>query len=336
MSEIRYYHVTPTEGVKPVADLAATLLLRGSGGYVWVDLHDPSREQLAALALPFGIHPLTVDDCLDSDQVPKSEDFPTYTFVLVNSYRLADDVLEVDEVDVVFGGDFVLSVHGHAPPHPRFLDSLDQLGGLGHAVERPEMLVHALLDLATDRKLAVIDAIQDRLGVAEDALVEAPEAAELGPLLRLRKDLLILRKGLFREREILIKLTRRDAPFIGERSVYHFRDILDHLTKLYETVDVAREMVANAMELYLSTVNNQMAQAANRTNVTVRRLTLITTVFMPLTLLAGIGGMSEWSMMTGPDNWRISYPIFVAAMVVIGLLSYRILLRIERSDPDGR
>jgi magnesium transporter len=83
------------------------------------------------------------------------------------------------------------------------------------------------------------------------------------------------------------------------------------------------------MEMYLSMLNNQMTKAANETNVTVRRLTFITTIFMPLTLLAGIGGMSEWSMMTGPENWRIAYPAFLLAMVVIGFASYYLLNRLE-------
>jgi magnesium transporter len=77
-----------------------------------------------------------------------------------------------------------------------------------------------------------------------------------------------------------------------------------------------------------------MAQAANRTNRTVRRLTLITTIFMPLTLIAGIGGMSEWSMMTGPENWRIAYPAFIAGMVVIGVINFFLLRWIESRYPD--
>jgi magnesium transporter len=79
-------------------------------------------------------------------------------------------------------------------------------------------------------------------------------------------------------------------------------------------------------------LNNRMTKAANETNATVRRLTFITTIFMPLTLLAGIGGMSEWSMMTGPANWRITYPIFLAVMVLIGIVNYFLLNRFEKKD----
>ena len=87
------------------------------------------------------------------------------------------------------------------------------------------------------------------------------------------------------------------------------------------------------MEMYLSMLNNQMNKVANETNATVRRLTFITTIFMPLSLLAGIGGMSEWSMMTGPENWRISYPAFLAAMVVLGLANYFFIKWFESRRP---
>jgi magnesium transporter len=86
------------------------------------------------------------------------------------------------------------------------------------------------------------------------------------------------------------------------------------------------------MEMYLSILNNQMTQAANSTNQTVRRLTFITTIFMPLTLLAGVGGMSEWSMMTGPENWRIAYPLFLLGMAVLGFISYQLLKWFEKKN----
>src|SRR5450756_2914380 len=155
-------------------------------------------------------------------------------------------------------------------------------------------------------------------------------------MIRLRRDLLSLRKSLFHEREILVKICRKDSPFISELAIYHFRDIYDHLTKFFETCEMNRDILTSLMEMFLSLINNRMADVANRTNMSVRRLTLITTVFMPLTLLAGVGGMSEWSMMTGPPNWRIAYPLFLLAMVVIGGANYYLLRRIERQDEKRR
>ncbi len=148
--------------------------------------------------------------------------------------------------------------------------------------------------------------------------------------MRLRRSLLGIRKSLFHEREILVKICRRDSPFITEATIYHFRDIYDHLVKFVEVIEVCREMIGTLMELHMSLVNNELARVGNRTNQVVRRLTFITTIFMPLSFLAGVGGMSEWSMMTGPRNWRIAYPAFLGAMVIIGVGSYFILRWIER------
>ena len=148
----------------------------------------------------------------------------------------------------------------------------------------------------------------------------------------LRRALLLLRKSLFHEREILVKICRRDSPFISEPAIYHFRDIYDHLTKFFEFSEMNRDILTSLMEIHLSLTNNRMTRVANRTNSSVRRLTLITTVFMPLTLLAGIGGMSEWSMMTGPANWKLAYPLFLLGMAVIGGANYFLLRWVERRD----
>ncbi len=139
-----------------------------------------------------------------------------------------------------------------------------------------------------------------------------------------------LRKSLFHEREILVKICRKDSPFITEKAIYHYRDIADHLVGFFELTESYRDIVTSLMEMYLSMLNNQMSKAANATNTTVRRLTIITTIFMPLTLLAGIGGMSEWTMMTGAENWRIAFPAFLLAMVVIGFGNYYLLQWLEK------
>ena len=129
-----------------------------------------------------------------------------------------------------------------------------------------------------------------------------------------------------------MKICRKDSPFITEKSIYDFRDIYDHLAKFFEEAEIFREMISSFMEIYLSMMNNRMAILANRTNRFMRRLTLLTTIFMPLTLLAGIGGMSEWSMMTGPANWKISYSLFLLLMAIIGVVNYLLLKRYESKD----
>jgi Mg2+ and Co2+ transporter CorA len=120
--------------------------------------------------------------------------------------------------------------------------------------------------------------------------------------------------------ELAIERARQGSAFL-------MHIILDHITKFFELTETYRDTVTSLMELHTSMLSNLMANTSNETNTAVRRLTFITTIFMPLTLLAGIGGMSEWSMMTGPANWKIAYPAFLLAMTVIGIANYYLLIR---------
>jgi magnesium transporter len=193
-----------------------------------------------------------------------------------------------------------------------------------------------ILDFTVDKKFAAIEAVQDEIDSAEEGILQDTPAFKVESLMQLRRVLLALRKSLFHEREILIKICRKDSPYISEKSIYHFRDIYDHLVKFFEVTEVYREMITSLMEMYLSLINNHMARVSNRTNRSVRRLTLITTIFMPLTLLSGIFGMSEWSMMTGPDNWKIAYPIFFLCLGLVALGSWMLLRRAEAKAAPPR
>ena len=122
-----------------------------------------------------------------------------------------------------------------------------------------------------------------------------------------------------------------DCPFINEKAIFAFRDVYDHLAKFFELSESYREIVTSLMELYTSLLNNVMTKVSNETNTSVRRLTLITTIFMPLTLIASIGGMSEYTMMTGGDlNWKLAYFCLMIGLIVIAIINFFFLRRLER------
>jgi magnesium transporter len=331
VSKVRFFRVAPEGELEPQPSLDAALGAVGAGGFLWLDYVDPSREQLDALVGPLGIHPLSIEDCFDDQQVPKIDLFPNNAFVLVNGYGYGDQVLATDELDFFLGKNFLVSVSGRGVVGDGFRESLDSRisQDLETARKGPDFLLHTILDFVVDGKFGAIEALEDDINAAEEAMLADAPAFHLQDLMHLRRALLALRKSLYHERELLIKICRRDCPFISEAAIYHFRDIYDHLAKFFELIEMNRDIVTSLTEMYLSLINNQMALVANRTNRTVRRLTLITTIFMPLTLLAGVGGMSEWSMMTGPENWRTAYPAFLAGMVAIGVASFFALRWIE-------
>jgi magnesium transporter len=330
----RYFCIAPGKGLEKVASLLEVLSMRQGNKFIWIDFTDPGAEDLNALVEPLGLHPLAIEDCLDEDQVPKMEEFPGHTFILFNRYRPVDGAASVEEVNFFLGERFLVSVHSHGQGDKLFADHLETTvrRDLEEARRGPDFLLEVMLDDIVDEKFAAIEALQDQLDLAEEEILKENGNFKPVKLMQLRRNLLVIRKSLVYEREILVKLCRRDSPYIGDKAIYEFRDIYDHLAKFFEVIEICRELIATIMEIHLSMINNRMAMVANRTNHVVRRLTMITTVFMPLTMLAGIGGMSEWSMMTGAQNWRVAYPLFMAAMAVIGIANYYLLKWFDAKD----
>jgi magnesium transporter len=275
-----------------------------------------------------------VEDCMDERQVPKIEHFPNNTFVIFNAFSYAEKTLHIDEINFFIGKNFLITVSGLNSDSRKPLENIERIvsNDTVNAKIGPAFLMHIVMDYIVDQKFDACEALEDELQVAEEGVLDHPSTFNPTELLRLRKYLLNLRKSLYHEREILVKICRLDCPFITEKAIFHYRDIYDHLSKFFELTDTYREIVTSLMELYTSLLNNMMTRMSNDTNTSVRRLTLITTVFMPLTLLAGVGGMSEWSMMTGPDNWKLAYPLFLLGMVVIGITNYYLIKRLEKKE----
>jgi len=332
MPESSFYHISSKGKLSCVATLSEALAAAKNGGFAWVDYRQPTKEELSVLIGSLGLHPLSIDDCIDKNQVPKIENFPGNTFIIFNAFSYTDRELSVDEVDMFIGEKFLITVSGYDPEARRPLKDIQRIVELDieSARQGPAFLMHVIMDHIVDQKFVTIEALEGELEAAEEAMLAAPANFNPGEMLRLRRELLALRKSLFHEREILVKICRKDCPFISEKAIFHYRDIYDHLAKFFELTEAYRDIVTSLMELYTSMLSNLMAKTSNETNATVRRLTFITTIFMPLTLLAGIGGMSEWSMMTGPANWRIAYPAFLLGMGVIGIANYYLLRRIGK------
>jgi magnesium transporter len=330
----RFYHLVPGAGPAELPDLDSAVAAMNSGGYVWLNFLDPPRKELEALIEPLGLHPLAIEDCLDENQIPKIEDYLTNTFILFNVYFFEEKTLTVDEVDLFVGKKFFVLSCRNLHGRPRFLDRLleEARADIKNVALGPDRLLHVILDYIVDQKFHAIEFLQEELDGMEEEIIGRIATFNPHDLMHLRKNLLMLRKSITHEREIMVKICRKDSPFISDGAIFDFRDIYDHLAKFYEESEIYREMISSIMEMYLSMMNNRMTMLANRTNQVVRRLTLITTIFMPMTLLAGIGGMSEWSMMTGPENWKIAYPLFLVAMLLVGVLNYIILKRLESRD----
>lgn len=332
MSVSKFYHFTSNGSFYGLANLEEAIVASKEDGFVWFNFFKPSKQDLNALIDTIGIHPLSVEDCFDENQVPKIEYFQNNTFIIFNGFTYTGKELFVDEINLFIGKKFLITVSGN---HSGTREPLNDITGVLengqlNSKEGPDFLMHIVLDYLVDQKYKAFDDMEDELEMAEELLLSDVESFQPQKLIRLRKDLLNLRKSLYHEREILVKICRKDCPYVSDNAIVHYRDIYDHLAKFFELTETYREIETSLMELYTSLLNNMMTKMSNDTNSSVRRLTLIATIFMPLTLLASIGGMSEWSMITGPSNWRTTYPLFIMAMIIIGIVNYVLIIRVER------
>jgi magnesium transporter len=338
MSETSFYHISQAGKLSRVETVDAAMTAAKDEGFLWLHYCQPTKDELSNLIEPLGLHPLSIEDCFDENQIPKIEDFPRNTFILFNAFYYSDEKLSIGEIDLFIGDNFLVTVSQRDSENRQLLNGIEHIVEMDieSARQGPAFLMHVVLDHIVDQKFLAVEALEDELDTAEDAMLADASNFNPAELVGLRRTLLSLRKSLFHEREILVKICRKDCPFISEKAIFHYRDIYDHLAKFFELTESYRDILTSLMEMYLSMLNNQMAKSANETNATVRRLTFITTIFMPLTLLAGIGGMSEWSMMTGSQNWRIAYPAFLLAMVVLGFVNYYLLNWLEKRRRQRR
>jgi magnesium transporter len=336
MDGTRFYHIPESGGLVPVDSVDECIRRQKESGFFWLSYVEPTSEELEPLIERLGFHPLSVEDALDVNQIPKLDDFENYAFLLFNAFSYTPERLWVQEVDFFLSERFLVSVDRRGPDGKPLLSGLEEVIRRGTGTDRqgPAFLMHTLLDALVDRKFTAIEALEDELSEAEEAVLARTKGFDPRSLQHVRHDLVTLRKVLFHEREVFVKICRQDCPFIPEKAIFQYRDVYDHLTRFFELTETLRDIVTSLMEIDLSLRSNEMTRASNRTNRSVRRLTFITTIFMPLSLLAGIGGMSEWSMMTGPSNWRIAYPLFLVAMAVIGLGSYIVLKWMVKRDEE--
>lgn len=302
-------------------------------GYLWLDYYAPTRDNLAPLIEFLGIHNLSLEGCLDDNQIPKIYEYETYAHIMFNIFLYSDKDILINAANLFIGENFIVTARAG-------ISNYDYTRGYQGLIEKemrnaklgPSYAMHVILDYIVDQKFIVIEALGDALAHLEDIMTENHNDFDHALLHRIRQSLMELRKSLFHEREIMVKICRNDISIIPDKAIIHYNDIYDHITNFFELTEIYREMVTSLIQTNLAMLNNDIAKAANDTNLAVRRLTLITTIFMPLTLIAGIGGMSEWSMMTGSGNWKIAYSGFLGIMMLIAITAYFVLKWLERKD----
>ncbi|MFN8499000.1 MAG: magnesium/cobalt transporter CorA [Anaerolineae bacterium] len=253
---------------------------------LWVDIEDPQAEDMTALRDEFQFHPLSLEDVITAHERPKIEVFPTYYFLVAVavSWSEGDERVVSQEVGIFAGKNYLVTVH--KKPMPQLMRVLDQWQRNEHFMRSDiGTLLYMILDTLVDEYFPVIDAVADRVDELEDKVFEKFDRSALEDIFQLKRNLLGMRRIIAPERDVLNVLLRRDPPILPADASVYFQDIYDHLLRILDSIDTYRDLLSSALDAYLSVQGNQL-------NEIVRRLTIISVVFLPLTFITGFFGMN--------------------------------------------
>jgi magnesium transporter len=293
-----------------VHDLVDRDLLTGhlaDAEFFWLDFHQPSGEDLALLTDVFHFHPLAVEDAAHFGQRPKIDSFED--FALIVAYGSNEDQDGLVEVHCFFSERFLVTVHRDSCPP---FDDLRRRAIREFAPPaRGARLLHLVLDALTDSFFPGLSRLDDSIDELEDAVLAGPDDAQLQSLFKLKRRLVDWRKVIAPQRDMLARLATGvvELPGMTDDMERYYRDIYDHLIRISDLVDSYRDLLTGAMDVYLSTVSNRL-------NVVMKRLTIVATVFMPLTWIVGFFGMNFAWMVRAVDGWVPFVLLGVATQVV--------------------
>ncbi len=262
----------------------------------------------------FGLHPLVLEDILNTDQRPKMEDYGDYLYiVLKNFYEPEGENLFSDQVSIVLGKDFVLSFQERESDLEESIREKISKSKGRIRKEGADYLVHAIVDNVVDNYFVVLENLEDKIENLEDDLVKKPTQSTLHDIHLFKRDLIMLGKTLWPLREAISSVERSDSPLINKTTLIYFQDIYDHTIAIIDTVETFKDMLSGMLDIYLSTISNRL-------NEVMKMLTIIATIFMPLTFMAGVYGMNFRYM---PElEWRWGYFGVLGVMLAVALLMF--------------
>jgi magnesium transporter len=294
-----------------VADEVAELIRAGE--FFWLDLADPGDDELRLLRETFGFHPLAVEDSEHFGQRPKAEDYDDFVFLVVYGFSPDEDGLV--EVHCFYSERYLVTVR--RDPSPAFGAVRARFESEPGRFSQAPFLLHALLDDLVDDFFPVLDQLDERLELIEEHMFTAPKREHLEDIFIMKRRLVRLRRVVVPQRDLLGRIVGggTELPGMTPEAERYFRDVYDHLVRLAEEIDGDRELMNSGIDAYLST-------ASNRLNVTIKQLTVIATIFLPLTFLTGFFGQNFGWMVDHVESWQMfaALGLGLEIVTVIGLL----------------
>ncbi|MBN2418205.1 MAG: magnesium/cobalt transporter CorA [Deltaproteobacteria bacterium] len=261
----------------------------------------------------FNLHPLILEDILNTEQRPKLDDIEDYLFIVAKmiTYKPEEDRMKFEQISFILLKNFLITFQEDTgdvfePVRERLRKGKGRIRKMGS-----DYLMYTLLDALVDSYYGVLEKIGDRIENLEDDLMNSPEPETLRFIHNMKRELVFLRRSVWPIREIIGSLERGESNLISEKTSIFYRDVYDHTIQVIDTIETCRDIVSGMMDLFLSSVSNRMNQV-------MKMLTVIATIFIPLTFIAGIYGMNFEFM---PElKWRWGYPAAWIIMAVIGIL----------------
>jgi magnesium transporter len=299
------------EGCKPYLEKRTKTWIKVEG------LHD--IEKLKSIWSYFDLHPLIQEDIVNTSQRPKVEQYDNCMFIVMRMLQYAggQKSIETEQISIILGANFVLSFQ--ETDKPIFQPVVERLGIKKSRIRTLEAdyLAYALMDNVTDHYFNLLDTIGEHLEQIEDELLDEPDEKTFHNIHAIRKEVVFSRKSIWPTREMLNTVIRDESEFIRESTKLYIRDVYDHMVQIIDNVENYRDMIMSMHDMYMSHVSNKM-------NEVMKVLTIIATIFIPLTFVAGIYGMNfdtEASPYNLPElSWYYGYPAFWGIMLVLSII----------------
>lgn len=294
---------------KEVEKLEDVFPFKESENISWINiygLHDP--KILAKIGLHFGIHQLILEDVANTAHRPKLEIFDDFVFIILKMIWFENDELQVEQISLISGKNFVLCFQERKGDvfqviRERIKDSQTRLRKLG-----ADYLTYRIMDVVMDNYFLVLEKLGDQIEILDEQIINRPGPEAVQRIYELKRNLIFLRKSIWPLREIVNSLTREESKLFEKTTLPFLKDLYDHAIQVIDTIETYRDLVSGLLDMYMSNVSNKM-------NEVMKVLTIIATIFIPLTFLAGIYGMNFEFM---PElHWPYSYPILIALMIII-------------------
>ena len=288
---------------------------------VWVDLEKPTPKDYDILREIFMFHPLAIEDCIKPINLPKVDIYEKYVFVVLHG--AVSDFEKVDfkrrEIDFFLGKNYLVTVHSYKSTGVDYV--IEKMHNNKVIINKADFLMYEIIDVTVDQHFPLLDDWEDHIEELEEDIIKNKHKSDAPKkVLDIKKEILHLRKSISPQIDVINKFTKNDFPLISETTKIYFKDVHDHLMRIYAELETQRDLLKNALDAHTTLINKQRTADSHKMNQVMQKLTIIATIFMPLTFITGIYGMNFKYL---PElYWRYGYYIIMLGMALIGVFMF--------------